>query len=74
VLHAASAHLAANLTNLHILETVRRHYLDEYHGIVTNTLAVLDGNLPLPSGPGLGVELDPSVLTRPDASVERTSG
>ena len=73
VLHAASAHLAANLSNLHILETVRRHYLEEYRGIVTNTLTVVDGTLPLPSGPGLGVELDPAVLARPDATVERTS-
>ena len=72
VLHAASAHLSANLTNLHILETVRRHYLDEYRGIVTKTLPVVDGALPLPPGPGLGVELDPSVLTRPDATVHRT--
>jgi L-alanine-DL-glutamate epimerase-like enolase superfamily enzyme len=28
VLHAASLHLAANVTNLYVLETVRRHYLD----------------------------------------------
>ncbi len=72
VLHAASAHLAANLTNLYILETVRRHYLDEYRGMVTNTLAVKGGLLPLPSGPGLGVELDPGVFKRKDALVERT--
>ena len=35
VLHLASAHLAANVTNFFILESVRRHYLDEYRGIVT---------------------------------------
>jgi len=72
VLHIASAHLAANLTNLHILETVRRHYLEEYRGIVTNTLAVVDGAVPLPIGPGLGVELEPAVLARADAVVERS--
>jgi len=72
VLHAASTHLAANLTNLHILETVRRHYLDEYRGIITKSLVVVDGALPLPSGPGLGVEIDPAVFTRPDATVQRT--
>jgi L-alanine-DL-glutamate epimerase-like enolase superfamily enzyme len=70
VLHAASAHLAANLTNLYILETVRRHYLEEYRGIVTNTLAVRDGAVPVPPGPGLGIELDPAVLARPDALTE----
>ncbi len=72
VLHAASAHLAANLTNLCILETVRRHYLEEYQGIVTGTPAVVDGALALPPGPGLGVDLNPAVLARPDAVVEKT--
>ena len=37
VLHVASLHLAANVTNLYILESVRLHYLDEYRGIVTHT-------------------------------------
>jgi galactonate dehydratase len=72
VLHAASAHLAANLTNLCILETVRRHYLEEYRGILTNPLVVVDGAVPLPPGPGLGVDLEPAVLARADAVVERT--
>ncbi len=73
VLHAASAHLAANVTNLSILETVRRHYLDEYRGLVSSTLTVADGALPLPQGPGLGIELKPEVLARQDAVVERTT-
>ena len=73
VLHVASAHLAANLPNLYILETVRRHYLDEYRGIVTDTLVARDGVIPVPAGPGLGVELEPAVLARPDAVIERTA-
>ena len=73
VLHAAWAHLAASLTNLSILGAVRRHYLEEYRGIVTSTLTVRDGALPLPPGPGLGVEVHPAVLTRRNATVERTS-
>ena len=72
VLHLASAHLAANLTNLFILETVRRHYLDEYRGIVTNTLPAVNGVIPLPPGPGLGIELTPETLARKDAVIERT--
>jgi L-alanine-DL-glutamate epimerase-like enolase superfamily enzyme len=71
VLHFASAHLAANVTNLFILESVRRHYLDEYNGIVTHTLPSANGALPLPPGPGLGVELDQAVFSRPDVTVER---
>ena len=64
LLHFASAHLAANLTNLYLLETVRRHYLEEYRGLLTSDLAPLEGHLPLPPGPGLGVDLDPGVLKR----------
>jgi galactonate dehydratase len=70
ILHFASAHLAANLTNLYILETVRRNYLEEYRGIVTADLTPQNGELPLPPGPGLGVELDPAVFRRPDVTVE----
>jgi L-alanine-DL-glutamate epimerase-like enolase superfamily enzyme len=72
VLHLASAHLAANVTNLFILESVRRHYLDEYRGIVTNTLPAVNGTIPLPPGPGLGIELTPETLARKDAVIERT--
>jgi len=72
VLHLASAHLAANLTNLFILESVRRHYLDEYRGIVTNTLPAVNGAIPVPPGPGLGIELTPETLARKDAVIERT--
>ncbi|MBK5293023.1 MAG: mandelate racemase/muconate lactonizing enzyme family protein, partial [Acidobacteriia bacterium] len=66
VLHWASAHLAANLTNLAILETVRRNYFDEYKGILTRELVPVEGRLPIPQGPGLGVDLSPSVLSAPN--------
>ncbi len=71
VLHFASAHLAANLTNLFILETVRRHYLDEYEGLLTAELRPVNGKLPLPPGPGLGCDLDPAIFSRPNVRVER---
>ena len=73
ILHYASAHLAANLTNLNILESVRRHYLDEYQVIVTKDLVAVDGEIPLPPGPGLGVELDASVFSRPGVKVDRST-
>ena len=73
ILHFASAHLAANLTNLTILESVRRHYLEEYRGIVTRDLVTVGGTIPLPPGPGLGVDLDPSVFSQPGVKVDRTS-
>jgi L-alanine-DL-glutamate epimerase-like enolase superfamily enzyme len=72
VLHAASLHLAANLTNLFILETVRRHYSDEYRGLVTHTYDDIEnGFMPLPQGPGLGVELSDSIYRRDDVVTTR---
>jgi len=73
VLHFASAHLAAHVPNLYLLETVRRHYLEEYEGLLSASLKPVDGKLPLPPGPGLGVELDPGVVGRPGVSLERLS-
>jgi galactonate dehydratase len=69
ILHAASCHLAANVTNLYILESVRKHYLDEYLEFVTNPLQAMDGSLPLPPGPGLGMELRPEIFSRKDAVI-----
>jgi L-alanine-DL-glutamate epimerase-like enolase superfamily enzyme len=71
VLHAASLHVAANVPNLYVLESVRRHYGEEYQGIVTGTMVPKGGEFPLPEGPGLGVELTEEVLQRPDATVMR---
>lgn len=74
VLHAASLHLAANVTNLFILETVRRHYGGDYGGLVTRTYGDLTaGWMPLPEGPGLGVELTDEVLKSPDVVVAQVS-
>jgi galactonate dehydratase len=74
ILHFATAHLSANVTNLYIMESVRRHYSKEYDGLVTQKLvAGVTGELPLPPGPGLGVELSSDVLTRKDAIVKRSS-
>jgi len=70
VLHVASLHLAQNLPNLFILETVRRHYLKEYRGLVNVTGPIdSDGQFRAPTGPGLGIELDPAVFQRPDVRV-----
>jgi len=72
VLHFATAHLAANLVNFDIMETVRRDYLEEYNGILTESLAPSGGLAPLPAGPGLGILLDPGVFTRQGVTVNRT--
>ena len=74
VLHVASAHFAAAIPNLKILETVRRHYGEEYAGLTNGQLSPVQGWLPLPPGPGLGVELRPEVLARDDLTVGSREG
>ena len=66
---AASIHLAANLTNLFILESVRAHYLGDCQGVVSNTLPCENGWFRVPEAPGLGVELAPETYSRPEVSV-----
>jgi len=66
VLHAATMHLAAAVPNLYIAESVRRHYADEYLPIVGPIAGPRDGFFDLPGGPGLGMDLLPSVMDRPD--------
>jgi galactonate dehydratase len=74
ILHFATAHFSANITNLYIMESVRRHYHDEYEGLVTQKLIPdASGDLPLPPGPGLGVELSSEVLSRKDAVMRKSS-
>ena len=74
ILHFATAHLSANVTNLYIMESVRRHYNEEYESLVTQKLVPgATGELPLPPGPGLGIELSAEVLARKDAIVKRSS-
>lgn len=68
VLHAASLHLAQNLPNLFLLESVRRHYQHEYVGLVNFTGAAEGGTLRAPEVPGLGIELDPAILERADVT------
>jgi galactonate dehydratase len=74
ILHFATAHVAANVTNLFIMESVRRHYNEEYEGLVTRKLVPQsNGQLRLPPGPGLGVELSAELLARKDAVIKRSS-
>ena len=73
VLHMASTHFAAAIPNLRILETVRRHYDDEYSGLMSHLVKPVDGELPLPPGPGWGAELSEETLARTDLQVDRVS-
>jgi galactonate dehydratase len=73
VLHFASIHLAMNVTNLFILESVRRHYLKDYQGLVTTTGAAEQGCFKALELPGLGVDLHPSIATRSDVTLHSVS-
>jgi galactonate dehydratase len=64
------ASLCVATPNLMIMETVRRHYGSLYGKIATPAGAVSGGQLGLPPGSGLGVELRPEFLSSPDVRIE----
>ena len=74
VLHAASIHLTLHLTNLFILESVRRHYLVQYDNLVTGSVPVEEGHLTAPEGSGLGIDLRPELLNAPGIEIETIGG
>jgi L-alanine-DL-glutamate epimerase-like enolase superfamily enzyme len=69
VLHVASLHLAQNVPNLFILESVRRHYLKDFAGLLTLSPGAVDGTFSAPDAPGLGVELAEGIERHPDVTV-----
>ncbi len=67
---AAMTHLGAAMPNLtHALDT---HYPWQWEEIITGgRIAIEDGSVALPKGPGLGVELDRAALARAHAAYLR---
>lgn len=69
VLNFASAHVAASIPNLMLLET-GRNFLDDWTSdIITNPIVIEDGHMALPEGPGLGVALSDALLARDDVVI-----
>jgi L-alanine-DL-glutamate epimerase-like enolase superfamily enzyme len=68
--HVASAHVAANVPNLYLLETIRFNYRHVFPQLVDGLppLAREDGHarLTLPDGPGLGITLKRELLESPN--------
>jgi L-alanine-DL-glutamate epimerase-like enolase superfamily enzyme len=69
--HVASAHVAANVPNLYLLETIRYNYRHLFPQLADGLPAVTRGadgaaRLALPECPGLGVRLKPDLLAAPD--------
>jgi galactonate dehydratase len=73
MLHLANAHLCATIPNLYLMETIRDRYDGWHRNLVTDLPTVEDGYLELPSGPGLGTELDSDLFDCPDTRIEETS-
>jgi galactonate dehydratase len=66
VVWLASSHLSMHLPNALIQECVRAFYSSWYRDVLTELPRVKDGYLTCPSGPGLGANLQPERLARPD--------
>jgi L-alanine-DL-glutamate epimerase-like enolase superfamily enzyme len=73
ILHFANAHLCATVPNLYVMESIRDRYDGWHQNLVTEALPARDGVIPVPDGPGLGVEFDPSLFDHPDTEVEKTT-
>jgi galactonate dehydratase len=66
--HAACMHLGAHIPNLFMVESVRA-FAQTYFPAVSNLAPrAVEGRLPVPEGPGLGVTLLPEALEREDLS------
>ncbi|HEV7254266.1 MAG TPA: mandelate racemase/muconate lactonizing enzyme family protein [Mesorhizobium sp.] len=61
VVLAASTHLSLNAPNALIQESVRAFRKTWYRDLVTEVPPVEDGFITVPSGPGLGLDLDPEI-------------
>jgi glucarate dehydratase len=59
---AAMVHLACSIPNLNY--AIDSHYHDQSDDVITQPWVYRDGAFDLPTGPGLGVELDPSKVEK----------
>jgi galactonate dehydratase len=73
VVLTASTHLALHTRNCFIQEMVRAFYYGWYADVLTELPPVQAGQITVPAGPGLGVALQPDVLTRPECRRRRTT-
>jgi len=62
----AAAHMSFSQPNTLIQESVRAYYTGWYKDVVTNLPRIENGHIYPMEAPGLGVELVPSLLSRPD--------
>jgi galactonate dehydratase len=73
VVYTASVHLSLNATNALVQESVRAFYTGWYRELVTELPRIEAGHVYPLTGPGLGTKLQPDVLQRPDATIQRST-
>jgi L-alanine-DL-glutamate epimerase-like enolase superfamily enzyme len=66
VSHLVAAHFSTSVYHLFLMESVRAWYLTWFGDVLTYNHVPVDGAFPLPPGPGLGTDLRPEFLARPD--------
>jgi L-alanine-DL-glutamate epimerase-like enolase superfamily enzyme len=66
---AVATHLAMASPTARVQEIVRAFYATWYEDLVTTLPPIKDGCISAPPGPGLGLELNPDLLKRPDCIV-----
>ena len=74
VCHAAAMHLGAHIPNLFMVESVRAFYKTYFPVMSGYQPAPEHGTLPIPEGPGLGIDLLPSMLEREDLTRQVSEG
>ena len=73
VVLTASTHLALHVRNCFIQEIVRAFYYGWYSELLTSMPPIVQGKISVPDGPGLGVELRPELMKRPDCVSRKTT-
>jgi L-alanine-DL-glutamate epimerase-like enolase superfamily enzyme len=73
VVYVAGTHMSLHLPNAILQESVRAFWSGWYQDLVTALPVIEAGMVSAPTGPGLGLELRPEVLERPDVQIRSTS-
>lgn len=74
ICHAACMHLGAHIPNLYFVESVRAFYKTYFPVLSDFAPTITDSHLNVPDGPGLGVNLNPAALERPDLMRQLSEG
>jgi L-alanine-DL-glutamate epimerase-like enolase superfamily enzyme len=69
----ASTHLSLNVPNAFVQETVRAYYRGWYSDLLTELPPIEAGRIRPPTGAGLGTDLQPALLQRPDTRIRATA-